>query len=101
MAGMQGDQRTRRSGGHTPVNDVDETVFGGAGEMRARCRGTNWAETWLGPVEEWPEALRTTVRTALESPFPINLWCGPDLVLVYNDGYRHVLGSKHPWALGR
>jgi PAS domain S-box-containing protein len=38
---------------------------------------------------------------ALESPFPINLWCGPDLVLIYNDAYRAALGSKHPRALGQ
>jgi PAS domain S-box-containing protein len=98
---MQGDKGARRSGGHASVNDVHETVFGGEGEMRARCREINWAETSLGPVEEWPEALRTIVRTTLGSPFPINLWCGRDLVLIYNDGYRRVLGSKHPGALGR
>jgi PAS domain S-box-containing protein len=38
---------------------------------------------------------------ALESPFPISLWCGPELLLVYNDAYRAVLGIKHPAALGR
>jgi PAS domain S-box-containing protein len=41
------------------------------------------------------------VRTALGSPFPILLWCGPSLALLYNDGYRAVLGTKHPSALGR
>ncbi|CAN5731712.1 hypothetical protein BH23GEM3_BH23GEM3_12040 [soil metagenome] len=75
--------------------------FTGDGEMRALGRATDWAATPLGPVEYWPATLRTTVRTCLESPFPINLWCGPELVLVYNDAYRHVLGSKHPGALGR
>ena len=69
--------------------------------MRARCRAMNWAETPLGPVDEWPEALRTVARTALESPFGINLWCGPELVLIYNDAYKPVLGRKHPAALGR
>ena len=37
----------------------------------------------------------------MECPFPINLWCGDDKILIYNDGYRAVLGSKHPRALGR
>src|SRR5690606_12765251 len=37
----------------------------------------------------------------LESPFPINLWCGDDLVLIYNQAYTAVLGSKHPRSLGR
>jgi PAS domain S-box-containing protein len=31
----------------------------------------------------------------------MNLWCGPDLNLIYNDAYRAVLGAKHPRALGR
>ena len=76
-------------------------VFTGAGEMQARCAALDWSSTSLGPVEGWPDALRTTVRTILESPFPINLWCGPELVLIYNDAYREVLGARHPRALGR
>jgi PAS domain S-box-containing protein len=76
-------------------------VFPGESEMAARCRALDWVATPLGPVEGWPAALRWVVRTALEAPFPINLWCGPERVLIYNDGYRHVLGSKHPDSLGR
>ena len=26
---------------------------------------------------------------------------GPDFILIYNDGYKAILGDKHPWALGR
>ncbi|HEY0020625.1 MAG TPA: PAS domain-containing protein [Longimicrobium sp.] len=78
-----------------------EALFAGGGEMRARCRALDWASTPLGPVEAWPAALRLAVRTAMDSPFPINLWCGPELVLVYNDGYAPVLGAKDPAALGR
>ncbi len=69
--------------------------------MRARCRALDWAASPLGPVDAWPAALRWAVRTALDSPFPINLWCGAERVLVYNDGYRRVLGARHPAALGR
>lgn len=81
--------------------DAAAALFAGEGEMRARCRALDWAATPLGPVESWPATLRWTVRTALDSPFPINLWCGPELVLIYNGGYRHVLGDKHPGSLGR
>jgi signal transduction histidine kinase len=84
-----------------PADAAAAALFAGDGEMRARCRATDWAATPLGPVGAWPAALRWTVRTAMDSPFPINLWCGPELVLIYNDGYRHVLGDKHPGALGR
>lgn len=76
-------------------------TFPGESEMAARCRALDWAATPLGPVEGWPAALRWAVRTVLEAPFPVNLWCGPERVLIYNDGYRHVLGSKHPASLGR
>ncbi len=78
-----------------------DALFAGGGEVRALCRALDWASTPLGPLEAWPAALRLTVRTAMESPFPINLWCGPELVLIYNDAYAPVLGAKHPAALGR
>ena len=83
-----------------PSSGAAAALFAGDGEMRARCRALDWAATPLGPVETWSPTLRWSVRTAMDSPFPINLWCGPDLVLVYNDGYKHVLGAKHPSALG-
>ncbi|HET9425045.1 MAG TPA: PAS domain-containing protein [Gemmatimonadaceae bacterium] len=76
-------------------------VFVGSSEMAEMCRQLDWAATSLGPVEHWPEALRSIVRTILESPFPFNLWCGADRLLIYNDGYRRVLGAKHPRALGK
>jgi signal transduction histidine kinase len=75
--------------------------FEGPGEMRARGRALDWGATSLGPVAGWSPTLRTAVRMCLESPFPVNLWCGPERVLIYNDGYRRVLGGKHPRALGR
>ena len=76
-------------------------VFPGDSELAALCRALDWAATPLGPVAQWPAALRTTVRTCLESSFPLNLWCGRERVLIYNDGYRRMLGGKHPQALGR
>ena len=76
-------------------------LFDGPGEMRARARAFDWAATPLGPVRHWSPTLRTVVRLCLDSPFPVNLWCGPERVLIYNDAYRRVLGAKHPQALGR
>ncbi|MES2523103.1 MAG: ATP-binding protein [Gemmatimonadota bacterium] len=76
-------------------------IFPGAGEMAERCRALPWERTSLGAPQGWSSALRTTVRTVLESPFPMNLWCGAELLLVYNDAYRSLLGVKHPAALGQ
>jgi PAS domain S-box-containing protein len=85
------------------VTDVTDPAspFAGPSEMAARCREIGWAATSLGPVEQWSPALRTAVRMTLESPFAINLWCGPDKILIYNDAYIRVLGAKHPRALAR
>lgn len=75
--------------------------FLGDGKVRELARQVDWAATALGPVDQWSPTLRAIVRSALDSPFPINLWCGPDLTLIYNDAYTNVLGAKHPEGLGR
>jgi signal transduction histidine kinase len=76
--------------------------FDGTGEMRQLCRTLDWAATALGPVETWSQSLRTTVTTLLASRYPMFLWWGPELVQIYNDGYRTSLagGGRHPRALG-
>ena len=72
------------------------------GEMGALMRGHDWGNSPLGPPEGWSDALKISVSICLNSRFPILLWWGPDLVMLYNDAYRPILGaSKHPQALGR
>ncbi|HTK52796.1 MAG TPA: ATP-binding protein [Gemmatimonadaceae bacterium] len=83
------------------VSPETAALFAGGTELAQRCRALDWSVTSLGPVEDWPMALRTAVQMALECPFPINMWCGPELLLIYNDAYRDVLGTKHPASLGR
>ncbi|KAA6438464.1 PAS domain S-box protein [Dyadobacter flavalbus] len=76
-------------------------LFSGSGEMQTVCRTLNWSQTSLGPVSLWPASLQTIVQTVLAFPLPgIVLW-GSDLIQIYNDGYRKLIGSKHPDALGR
>lgn len=73
----------------------------GGGEMGALIRAHDWVGTPLGPVAAWSPGLRAAVQTVLDAPFPqIVLW-GPDLRQLYNDGYRALMGSKHPAGLGQ
>jgi PAS domain S-box-containing protein len=65
------------------------------------CRATDWAATPLGPVEAWPQCLRTAAGMVVGTGFPAIVLWGPDLIQIYNDGYIPVHGTKHPWALGR
>ena len=69
--------------------------------MGARIRGFDWSATRLGPIEGWPDTLRSTLRVALGSRYPMFLWWGEDLTNLYNDAYISVLGARHPDALGR
>ncbi|WP_029433840.1 SpoIIE family protein phosphatase [Blastococcus sp. URHD0036] len=62
--------------------------------------GTDWAGTALGPLESWPPALLSAVSTCLTSRFPMLVMAGPELVMVYNDGYAEMLGDRHPGAMG-
>ena len=83
------------------VSAETAALFAGGTELTQRCRALDWSATSLGPVDDWPRALRTAVRMALECPFPINMWCGPELLLIYNDAYRETMGpERHPSALG-
>jgi PAS domain S-box-containing protein len=78
-----------------------ESVFAGRGEVATQMRSLDWSTTALGPVEQWPQALRTALRIVLGSGYPMTICWGPDFALLYNDAIRPVLGTKHPWALGR
>ena len=68
--------------------------------MGALIRAKEWSNTPLGPIDAWPQSLRSAVSILLPSKAQIVLFWGPDLVAIYNDAYRPVFGSKHPAALG-
>src|SRR5262245_59122416 len=70
--------------------------------MARRMRALDWTETDLGDPSGWPESLRTAVSICVTSRFPIVLWWGARLTMLYNDGYISLLGpGKHPQWLGR
>src|ERR1700733_1737765 len=69
-------------------------------EMVERVRSRDWAKTVLGAAENWPPSLTVIVKVMLASGFPTCVRWGPEFVMIYNDGYRPILGDKHPAALG-
>jgi signal transduction histidine kinase/CheY-like chemotaxis protein len=73
----------------------------GGGEMGELLRSMDWSGTSLGPLEQWPQSLRSAVSILLPSRAQICLFWGPDLCAIYNDAYRPTLGIKHPRALGQ
>src|SRR3712207_1673225 len=69
--------------------------------MAHRIRAHDWTATALGPIETWPQSLRSAVEMVLASPLVSGLVCGPDRLLIYNDAAARLYGSRHPAALGR
>ncbi|VVM66394.1 hypothetical protein PS683_01576 [Pseudomonas fluorescens] len=69
-------------------------------DMAERVRQHDWANTPLGPLEQWPDVLKTTVALCFASSFPQSIIWGPQLTMLYNDAFIPILGDK-PYALGR
>lgn len=78
-----------------------ENFLAGGGEMGALIRSMDWAATPLGPIEAWPQSLRTTVSLCLSSTFPILIAWGPETIQIYNDSYRPICGDLHPGSMGQ
>ncbi|HEY0899902.1 MAG TPA: PAS domain-containing protein [Sphingobacteriaceae bacterium] len=87
-----------------PLNTETNTYafMQGGGELGELTRAFNWEETSLGPPDQWPQSLCTTLGIVLHSKFPMFLLWGDEFICFYNDAYRPSLGinGKHP-AVGK
>lgn len=72
----------------------------GGGELGQLIRDFDWSKTSLGSVHTWPQSLRTCIRIMLTSRQPIWIGWGKELIKLYNDPYKAIVGGKHPRALG-
>jgi two-component sensor histidine kinase/PAS domain-containing protein len=85
----------------TPDKPSMAGMFPNAGaELGVLIRGYDWSATPLGPIEGWPQSLRTVTEMLLLSPVPIVLLWGEDGIMIYNDAYSVFAGSRHPQLLG-
>jgi PAS domain S-box-containing protein len=78
-----------------------DTLFSDHSEVARRIREFDWSKTSLGPVEQWPVSLVSTLSICLSAHFPMAIYWGREGCLIYNDAWRPILGDKHSWALGR
>lgn len=69
--------------------------------MAMLMRSYDWSQTSLGAAETWSQSLKTAVRIMLTSRQAMFVWWGDELLNLYNDAYRSILGGKHPEALGQ
>ena len=68
--------------------------------MGQRMRAHDWRATPLGPIETWPQSLKTATSIVLRSPVGIVMLWGADGVMIYNDAYSVFAGGRHPQLLG-
>ena len=66
--------------------------------MAARIGAHNWAGTPFGAPSAWPQALRLSLQLCLNTPLPATLYWGPELRMLFNDGWADLHGHEH--ALG-
>ena len=91
------------SSSHKPNHSTQpKSRIHASGQMAELVRNFDWAQTPVGPIEDWPELLLNTVNTLLGARQPMFLWWGRDLIQFYNDAYCPCIGAdKHPSALGQ
>jgi len=65
----------------------DERLLALAGGLRSSYAAVDWDATPLGAPSGWSPTLRSTAAMALQTRFPVTLFWGPELVLVYNEAY--------------
>ncbi|HZY82230.1 MAG TPA: ATP-binding protein [Cyclobacteriaceae bacterium] len=73
----------------------------GDSEMSGRIRDFKWEETPVGKPLVWTPSLKNTISLMMVNQFPMLLWWGKEYIQFYNDAYIPVLGTKHPWGLGK
>src|SRR5690242_11354859 len=61
----------------------------------------DWTASALGPIQSWPPSLQLAVNIILLLPSAAILLWGPNLIQIYNDHFRDLMGSKHPSGLGQ
>src|SRR5437016_8980107 len=84
----------------TKLPAMDGWLIGG-GEMAKLIKTKDWSGTPLGPIDTWPQSLRTVVSLVQASNSPISLAWGAGHVQIYNDGYWPICGAKHPGSMGQ
>ena len=74
-------------------------LFRGNSGMAMRMRQVDWESTEFGAPEQWSHAMRTALTLCLGSRLCSCIYWGPQHLLLYNDAFASLLGTKHPTAL--
>ena len=76
--------------------ETERLAIGGS-ELAGLMKCFDWASTPIGPPALWPSNLKRSVRIMLASQQPIWIGLGKELIYLYNDPSKSIIGGKHPW----
>jgi len=82
------------------VEAGDYPFLAGDGELASLIARYDWSTTALGPIEGWPQSVKTVISLMLRSHVPIVTLWREDGVMIYNDAYAVFAGGRHPELLG-
>ena len=81
-------------------NNADHPFLFGGGEAADIIAAFDWSATSLGPIENWPQSLKSNISLILRSPVPIVTLWDEDGYMIYNDAYSVFAGGRHPQLFG-
>ncbi|THH05145.1 hypothetical protein EW145_g5011 [Phellinidium pouzarii] len=85
-----------RPSSRSPVKLLDGITQKPEQGMKEMVENYSWHLTPLGPRSSWSSSLRIAVSYIVANPYPLSVWWGPELVLLYNDAFKETSGYKHP-----
>jgi hypothetical protein len=85
---------------------VPDFLFSASAQQKSRRLSGNvmlrktvdldWSSTDLGPIDSWPDALKSSARLILTASMPLALLVGPSGTLIYNDAIMQIFPASAP-----
>ncbi|KAK8062126.1 histidine kinase-group xi protein, partial [Apiospora hydei] len=70
-------------------------------EFQQFVLNVDWANTSVGPIEQWPQELRQLLRMVIVDSAPCIIYWGEKFTIFYNEAYIPLIGNNHPTIMGK
>ncbi|KAK7995631.1 hsp90-like protein [Apiospora arundinis] len=70
-------------------------------EFQKFVLNVDWANTSVGPIDQWPQELRQLLRMVIVDSAPCIIYWGEKFTIFYNEAYIPLIGDNHPTVMGK